>query len=228
MTGDFERGEPLSWGACEGAGPLCRSWEAGFRADPATECGSNPIARSNIFNHFAHGPPRNSFPCHGFSHGSVGNRDLYPIRLGCLRADRNRPAKARHRFDSGFQVGGIAPDQSGIAVPQQGGNSALSLAAHGQPTGEGMPQGVPGHIFQLEGLHCRDKDPRVQVPLIQVRGWILRQKYPRRPLPRIEPPQDRRRFFIQIDILHMTGLRVGQSQNAPLLQAEGASAALFR
>ena len=25
-----------SWGACEGAGPLCRSREAGFRADPAT------------------------------------------------------------------------------------------------------------------------------------------------------------------------------------------------
>ena len=45
-TGDSERGVPLSWGACEGAGPLCRSREASFRADPATERGSNPAARS--------------------------------------------------------------------------------------------------------------------------------------------------------------------------------------
>ena len=29
-----------------GTGPLSGSREASFRADPATECGSNPIARS--------------------------------------------------------------------------------------------------------------------------------------------------------------------------------------
>ena len=29
-----------------------------------------------------------------------------------------------------------------------------------------MPQGVPGHTLQFEGLHCRNKDPRVEVPLI--------------------------------------------------------------
>ena len=52
MTGDSERGAPLSWGACEGAGPLSRSREAGFRADPAMECGSNPIARSKPKPHF--------------------------------------------------------------------------------------------------------------------------------------------------------------------------------
>ena len=46
MTGDSERGAPLSWGECEGAGPLSKSREASFRADPAMECGSNPIARS--------------------------------------------------------------------------------------------------------------------------------------------------------------------------------------
>jgi len=43
---------PLSWGACEGVGPLRRSREASFRADPATECGSNPIARSKYFKPF--------------------------------------------------------------------------------------------------------------------------------------------------------------------------------
>lgn len=48
MTGDSERGAPLSWGACKGAGPLSRSREASFRADPATVCGSNPIARSKV------------------------------------------------------------------------------------------------------------------------------------------------------------------------------------
>lgn len=53
MTGDSERGAPLSWGECEGAGPLSKSREASFRADPAMECGSNLIARSKGFNHFA-------------------------------------------------------------------------------------------------------------------------------------------------------------------------------
>ncbi len=48
MTGDSERGEPLSWGAHEGAGPLRGSREASFRAVQATEGGSNPLARSNI------------------------------------------------------------------------------------------------------------------------------------------------------------------------------------
>jgi len=33
-------------GSMRGAGPLCRSREASFRADPATERGSNPAARS--------------------------------------------------------------------------------------------------------------------------------------------------------------------------------------
>ena len=48
MTGDSERGEPLSWGAHEGAGPLRGSREASFRAEPATEGGSNPLARPKI------------------------------------------------------------------------------------------------------------------------------------------------------------------------------------
>ena len=46
MTGDSERAEALSWGAHEGACPLCGSREASFRAEPATEGGSNPLARS--------------------------------------------------------------------------------------------------------------------------------------------------------------------------------------
>jgi hypothetical protein len=44
--GGSEGGEPPSWGAHEGVDPLSGSREAGFKADPATECGSNPIARS--------------------------------------------------------------------------------------------------------------------------------------------------------------------------------------
>ncbi len=49
-------GEPLWWGACEGAGPLSRILEAGLGADPATECGSNLIVRSQYFNHFHRDP----------------------------------------------------------------------------------------------------------------------------------------------------------------------------
>ena len=45
--GGSEGGEPPSWGAREGAGPLCGSREASFRADAATERGSNPVARSS-------------------------------------------------------------------------------------------------------------------------------------------------------------------------------------
>ena len=42
-TGGSEGGVPPSWGAYEGAGPLRRSREAGFRAEPARERGSNPV-----------------------------------------------------------------------------------------------------------------------------------------------------------------------------------------
>ena len=42
MTGDSKGVCPFRGGACEGAGALCRSRDAGFRADPATECDSTP------------------------------------------------------------------------------------------------------------------------------------------------------------------------------------------
>ena len=44
--GDFEGGAPPSWGDTRGLAPSVGVGEAGFRAEPATECGSNPIARS--------------------------------------------------------------------------------------------------------------------------------------------------------------------------------------
>ena len=93
------------------------------------------------------------------------------------RVNPNWLAEAGHCFDCDFQVVGgrvgIAPDQSGCAVPKQGGNGALSLAAHSQPTGEGMPQDVPGDSIQLEGLYCLNKDARAEVPLIQQCGWVF-------------------------------------------------------
>lgn len=45
-TRDFERVSPFC-GVCKGADPFCRSREANIRADPAMECGSNPIAPQN-------------------------------------------------------------------------------------------------------------------------------------------------------------------------------------
>jgi len=36
----------------EGAGALAGAGEAGFRAEPATERGSNPVSRSKPFKHF--------------------------------------------------------------------------------------------------------------------------------------------------------------------------------
>jgi len=57
--GGSEGGGPPSWGAREGAGPFSGSREASLRADPATERGSNPVARS-MTNPFWGGVTRSS------------------------------------------------------------------------------------------------------------------------------------------------------------------------
>src|SRR5262245_10261083 len=61
---------PFSWGAHEGAGPLSGSREASFRAEPATECGSNPIARSKSFRYLHLLPLYLTFRCSDFRQGS--------------------------------------------------------------------------------------------------------------------------------------------------------------
>ncbi len=66
-------------------------------------------------------------------------------------------------------------------MPQEGGNGAFRMIAHGQPTGKGMPQGVPGHIFQASGFHGWKIHPSIKVPWVQVCGWILTREDPLRP-----------------------------------------------
>jgi hypothetical protein len=68
--------------------------------------GSNPIARSNVFNHFRDVSFPLTFPRHGFRHGSVGNLGLFRLGLVGLGAHPSSLAEAGHRFNSGLQVGG--------------------------------------------------------------------------------------------------------------------------
>ena len=77
----FRKGRAPFVGSARGGCPLSGSCEASFRAEPATECGSNPIARSNpVFVHFF-------FPFLLFTvstalpfltHGSVRTNIAYP------------------------------------------------------------------------------------------------------------------------------------------------------
>ena len=62
--------------------------------------------------------------------------------------------------------GGIPAHQIRSAMPQQGGNGTEGLAIHRQPTGEGVPQGVPGHARELCGHECWLIDPCIEVAMI--------------------------------------------------------------
>lgn len=61
---------------------------------------------------------------------------------------------------------GISPDQSIGAVSQESGYSALCLAAHGQPRGKRMSEGMPAYAvpIQLVRHHGRPED----------KAWITR------------------------------------------------------
>lgn len=129
-----------------------RSSVVEFQPSKLAVVGSNPIARSKSFNHLAHRSLRIRLPCHGFSRGSNENRALCRLCLVSIRPDRRRLAVVGHCFNGVFQVGRerwASPNQAGGAVSQESGNRALSLVAHGQPTGEGK-----GKVYQVTVPLC--------------------------------------------------------------------------
>jgi hypothetical protein len=78
-----------------------------------------------------------------------------------------------------------------------------------------MPQPVPGHAFQFCFLNLRDKDARIEIPLIKVGPGIVRRKHPW-PTPTLvhlrdlDFAKDILCLGVQKDILYLPGLGLGQ------------------
>jgi hypothetical protein len=90
----------------------------------------------------------------------------------------------------------VASHQGRGAMPEAGRNIALRGSGHGQPTGEGMPQGVSGHAFRLSLLHRRQVHPMVKVQWVHMGGRILAGEHPHRPLPgRLAPTSEERTYI---------------------------------
>lgn len=157
-------------------------------------------------------PPR-------FFHGSVGNQGRLRLGLAGLRANPNRLAETGSVSTAAFRWVGerwayrrtnpvVLCLSKAAIVPSLWPDIANRLAKVCRKVGQVTPS-------SLRPCTAGTKPPRAEVPLIQPRDWVFGWEYPRRPLPRIKPSQDRLRVLIQVSILHMTGLRVGQSQHTP-------------
>ncbi len=87
--------------------------------------GSNPLARSNIFNHFRLLLLRSPFAYHGFCHGSVSNR------RGCDRwvAESSHCYHRRMKVVRGEM--NVSSHEGVGAMPEERRYSGLGLATHG-------------------------------------------------------------------------------------------------